>query len=136
VIKNSTAPFAAFLLRVSLGIIFLAHVWLKIFVISVPGFVGYFASLGLPAIAAYATILLELLGGIALIVGIYASWLAVPLALEIFGTIVMVHGSHGWIFTNKGGGWEYPALWAIALVVLFLLGDGAYALKRSALNEK
>ena len=128
-IKTSTAPYAALLLRVSLGVLFLAHVALKIFVFTVPGFVAYFASLGLPAIAAYAIIALEFFGGVALILGVYAPWVALPLALEMLGTIVMVHGSNGWLFTNKGGGWEYPAFWAVSLVVLFLLGDGVLALK-------
>ena len=128
-IKTSTAPYAALLLRVSLGVLFLAHVALKIFVFTVPGFVAYFATLGLPAIAAYAIIALEFFGGVALILGVYAPWVALPLALEMLGTIVMVHGSNGWLFTNKGGGWEYPAFWAVSLVVLFLLGDGALALK-------
>lgn len=128
-IKQSTAPYAALLLRVSLGILFLAHVGLKIFVFTVPGFVGYFASLGLPAILAYAIIALELLGGMALILGIYAPWVAIPLALEMLGTIVLVHGANGWLFTNKGGGWEYPAFWTVGLIALFLLGDGAMALK-------
>jgi putative oxidoreductase len=128
-INDKTAPFAALLLRVSLGVLFLAHVGLKLFVFSVPGFVGYFASLGLPAVAAYLTIALELAGGIALILGVYASWIALPLAAEMLGTIVLVHGANGWLFTNKGGGWEYPAFWAVALVALFLLGDGAFALR-------
>lgn len=128
-IKDKSAPFAALVLRVSLGILFLAHVGLKLFVFGVPGFVGYFASLGLPAIAAYLTVALELVGGLALIFGVYASWIALPLAAEMFGTIVLLHGANGWLFTNKGGGWEYPAFWALALVVLFLLGDGAYALR-------
>lgn len=128
-INDKTAPLAALLLRVSLGILFLAHVGLKVFVFSVPGFVGYFASLGLPAIAAYLTIALEFFGGIALILGVYASWVALPLAVEMLGTIVLVHGANGWLFTNKGGGWEYPAFWATSLVVLFLIGDGAYALR-------
>ena len=128
-INDKTAPLAALLLRLSLGILFLAHVGLKLFVFGIPGVVGYFASLGLPAIAAYLTIVLELVGGIALILGIWASWVALPLAVEMLGTIALVHGANGWLFTNKGGGWEYPAFWAIALVALFLLGDGAYALR-------
>jgi putative oxidoreductase len=90
---------------------------------------GYFASLGLPAIVAYGTIALELLGGIALILGIYVSWVALPLAIEVLGTIVLVHGANGWLFTNKGGGWEYPAFWTVGLIVLYLLGDGALALR-------
>ena len=59
----------------------------------------------------------------------YARYVALPLAVEMFATIVTVHGSNGWLFTNKDGGWEYPAFWAVALIVLFLLGDGVYALK-------
>ncbi len=128
-INSSTAPYAALILRLSLGILFLAHVALKIFVFTIPGFVGYFGSLGLPSILAYGVIALELLGGIALILGIYASWIAVPLALEMLGSIFLVHGANGWLFTNKGGGWEYPAFWAVSLAVLYLLGDGAMALR-------
>jgi putative oxidoreductase len=128
-INQKTAPYAALLLRLSLGVMFLAHVALKIFVFGVPGTVGFFQSLGLPAIVAYGVIALELLGGIALIVGFYAPYVAVPLAVEMLATIVTVHGANGWLFTNKDGGWEYPAFWAVALIVLFLLGDGAYALK-------
>ena len=117
------------MLRLSLGILFLAHVALKIFVFTIPGFVGYFGSLGLPPILAYGVIALELLGGIALILGIYASWIAVPLALEMLGSIFLVHGANGWLFTNKGGGWEYPAFWAVSLAILHLLGDGTMALR-------
>lgn len=127
-INQSTAPYGAALLRVSLGALFLAHVALKIFVFTIPGFVAYFATLGLPAVAAYGVIALELIGGLALVLGLYAPWVAIPLALEMLGTIVMVHGHNGWLFTNAGGGWEYPAFWAISLVVLSLLGDGAFAL--------
>ncbi|EQD69766.1 DoxX, partial [mine drainage metagenome] len=76
-IRQSTAPYGVALLRVSLGILFLAHVALKIFVFTVPGFVAYFASLGLPAVAAYGVIGLELIGGLALVLGVYAPWVAI-----------------------------------------------------------
>ncbi|MBU6439885.1 MAG: DoxX family protein [Betaproteobacteria bacterium] len=134
-IRESTAPYGITLLRVSLGILFLAHVALKVFVFTIPGFVSYFASLHLPAVMAYGTIALEAFGGLALVLGIYAPWVAIPLALEMFGTIVMVHGANGWLFTNKGGGWEYPAFWAVALVVLSLLGDGALALRPAVARQ-
>jgi putative oxidoreductase len=51
------------------------------------------------------------------------------LALELVGTIVLVHGANGWLFSSKGGGWEFPAFWVVGLIALFLLGDGAMALK-------
>jgi putative oxidoreductase len=63
------------------------------------------------------------------ILGVYAPWIAIPLAVEMLGTVIMVHGRNGWVFTNKGGGWEYPMFWAVTLIVLFLLGDGKWALR-------
>ncbi|MDA8363782.1 MAG: hypothetical protein M0Z84_08185 [Gammaproteobacteria bacterium] len=61
--------------------------------------------------------------------GTYAPWVAIPPGTEMLGTIVLVHGANGWLFTNKRGGWEYPAFWMAGLITLFLLGDGALALK-------
>ncbi|WP_414449725.1 DoxX family protein [Burkholderia sp. 22PA0099] len=130
-LETRTAPYGALLLRVLLGVPFLAHVGVKLFVFTVPGFVGYFGSLGLPPVLAYLTIALELFGGLALIFGVYARWVAVPLFFELLGTIAMVHSKVGWEFNDKGGGWEYPAFWATALLVLMLLGDGAHALRPS-----
>jgi len=111
-----------------MGLLFLAHAAAKVLVITMPGFIGYFSKLGLPPVAAYAVLVLETVGGVALILGAYASWFAIPLAVELLGTIYFVHGANGWAFTAKGGGWEFPALWAVALVALFLLGDGSWAL--------
>ena len=128
-IKSDTAPYAALLLRVSMGLLFLAHAAAKVFVYTVPGFVRYFGTLGLPPELAYLVLALEIVGGLALVLGIYATWVALPLAAEILGTIFLVHGAYGWSFDSKGGGWEYPALWAVGLVALFLLGDGAYAMR-------
>lgn len=130
--KSDLLPsYAALLLRLSLGALFLAHACAKVFVFTVPGFVGYFASIGLPSALAYATLALEFGGGLALMLGVYAPWVALPLAAELLGTIVLVHGRNGFMFTSPGGGWEFPALWALSLVVLCLLGDGAYALRPS-----
>jgi putative oxidoreductase len=123
-----TAPYAALILRLCLGVMFIAHAMLKWRVFTIPGTVAFFRGLGLPGWFAYATIAAELVGAACLIVGIvprYAALLLIPL---IVGTIVMVHGKKGWLFSNPDGGWEYPAFWAAALLVQFLLGDGAGAL--------
>lgn len=129
--RTDLSPYAALLLRLGLGVLFLAHAYLKVAVFTIPGFVGYFASLGLPAFLAYATIAIEFAGGLALVLGIYAPLVALPLAGQLVGTILLVHGRNGFAFTNPGGGWEFPALWALSLLVLFLVGDGAYALRPS-----
>ncbi len=126
------SPYATLLLRVALGVLFLAHAGLKIFVFTPAGTAGYFASLGLPGFFAYPTIALEVLGGVALILGVYVAPIALVLAAELLGTIALVHGKAGFFFTATGGGWEYPAFWAISLVVLAGLGNGAYALNNSS----
>ncbi len=126
-IDQKTAPYAALVLRVSLGTLFIAHSLLKWLVFTLPGAAGFFESVGLPGWLAYITTFVELAGGIALITGIYARYVALALIPILLGAIFSVHGANGWLFTNKGGGWEYPAFWAIALFVQFLLGDGAFA---------
>ena len=121
---------AALILRVAIGGLFLAHAGLKLFVFTPAGTAGYFASLGLPGPLAYLVIAAELFGGIALILGLYSRWVALALLPILLGSIYVPHGAAGFIFSNPGGGWEFPAFWAVTLVVQALLGDGAYALKR------
>ncbi|WP_454797580.1 DoxX family protein [Novosphingobium lindaniclasticum] len=123
-----TAPYGAFVLRVTLGTVFLAHFALKLFVFTPAGTAAFFGSLGLPGGLAYVTMAAELLGGLALILGIYARVVALALIPLLLGTIVIVHGANGFFFDSKGGGWEYPAFWSITLFVLALIGDGAHAL--------
>lgn len=127
----SNADLAATILRVSMGVLFLAHAGLKLFVFTPAGTAGYFASLGLPGPLAYLVIAAELFGGIALILGVYSRWVSLALVPILIGSIYVPHGAAGFFFSNEGGGWEFPAFWAVALVVQALLGDGAFALKRS-----
>ena len=127
----TNADLAATILRVSMGVLFLAHAGLKLFVFTPAGTVGYFASLGLPGPLAYLVIAAELFGGIALILGVYSRWVSLALAPILLGSIYVPHGAAGFFFSNEGGGWEFPAFWAVTLVVQALLGDGAFALKRS-----
>lgn len=127
-IDASTAPYGVLLLRIALGTLFLAHVYLKLFVFKPAGTVGFFQSLGLPGWLAYVTIAAELLGGLALIVGFWPRLAALALIPIILGTIFTVHGKAGFFFDRPGGGWEYPAFWAVSLLAVVLLGDGALAL--------
>lgn len=127
-IDQRTAPFAALILRLSLGCMFLAHTLLKILVFSPAGTVAYFESLELPGFFAYLIMGAELVAGTALILGIFARWIALAMIPELIGTIVLVHGANGWLFSNEGGGWEYPLFLIMASLALGLLGDGAYAM--------
>ncbi|MDF2637223.1 MAG: DoxX family protein [Novosphingobium lindaniclasticum] len=124
----SSAPYGALILRIALGALFIAHFALKLFVFTPAGAAAFFGRLGLPPALAYVTMAAELLGGLALILGIYARAVALALIPLLLGTIVLVHGANGFFFDGTGGGWEYPAFWSIALLVLALIGDGAHAL--------
>lgn len=122
-----TAPYAAFLLRLSLGLMFLAHAGVKLFIFTPAGTAGFFGKLGLPPSLAYLVIAAELVGGVALIAGVWTRAVALLLAPVLLGAIATVHGANGWLFTNMGGGWEYPAFWTVGLLVLAGIGDGAWA---------
>lgn len=128
-IDTRTAPYAALLLRLSLGVMFIAHALLKILVFTPAGTAGFFASLGVPGWFAYPTMAAELLGGSLLIAGIQTRLVSLALMPVLIGTIVLVHGANGWLFTNPNGGWEYPLFLSMAALVQALLGDGAYSLK-------
>lgn len=127
-IDNRTAPYAALLLRVSLGAMFIAHALLKVLVFTPAGTVKFFESIGLPGPLAYATIAAELIGGALILLGLGTRWVAAALIPVLLGAL-WVHAGNGWLFTAPNGGWEYPAFLAAAALVQALLGDGAYTIK-------
>ena len=127
--KATNADLAAAVLRVSMGILFLAHAYLKIAIFTPAGTAQFFESIGFPGFLAYIVIAAELTGGIALITGFATRWVSLALIPILLGSIYAPHGAAGFIFSNQGGGWEFPAFWAVTLAVQSLLGDGAYALK-------
>ncbi len=125
-----TAPYAALLLRLALGIMFLAHGFTKLFVFTPAGTAKFFASVGFAGWLAYPIIAFEIFAGVLLILGVYSRWVAVVATVELF-VASTVHFGNGWSFTNPNGGWEYPVFLAVAAAVLALIGDGTYALKGS-----
>lgn len=127
--STNLQPHAIALLRLSLGVMALAHGLTKVFVFTLPSTVAYFESLGLPSVIAYLTILGEVGGGLALILGIYTRWISLAMIPLLLGA-TSVHLGNGWAFTNAGGGWEFPAFWTVALLVQAGLGGGSFTLNR------
>ncbi len=126
-IDTKTAPYATLLLRVSLGIMFIAHAGLKYFVFTLPGTVQFFQSLGLPATLAYFTFYAELIGGVMILAGVYARWVALALVPILLGA-TWAHVGNGWVFNAPNGGWEYPAFLTMSAIVLVLLGESKFSL--------
>jgi putative oxidoreductase len=130
VIDSRTAPYAALVLRVTLGVMFIAHsLVLKHFMYTLPGTAQFFESIGLPGALAYLTFWAELLGGIALVAGFATRWVSLALLSILLGA-TWVHLGNGWVFSGANGGWEYPVFLIAVSLVQALLGDGAYALSR------
>ena len=120
------------LLRVSLGVMFLAHsVALKLLTYGLPGTATFFQSVGLPGWLAYVTFTCEAVGGVLLVLGVQARWMALALSPFLLGALFTVHLPNGWVFTNTGGGWEYPAYLFVLCIAQALLNDGALALSPS-----
>ncbi len=128
--RPTNADYAALILRVSTGVYFIAHGWMKVAVFTPAGTAGYFDSIGLPGFLGYLTIAAELLGGLALIAGVWTRAVSLALVPVLLGAAWFGHGANGFFFSNPNGGWEYPVFWAIVMVALALLGNGAYALTR------
>jgi len=127
-VDTRTAPYAATLLRVSLGVMFIAHsLVLKYLTFTLPGTAQFFQSLGLPATLAYATFWAELIGGVLLVAGVGSRWVALAL-IPILAGATWVHAGNGWVFNAPNGGWEYPAFLITVSLVQALLGNGRYAL--------
>ena len=115
-------------LRVALGLVLLAHsVYLKLVVFSLPGTAEYFASLGLPAASAYLVFGVEALAGVALLLGI-ATRVAALASIPVLLGATWAHAQNGWLFSNAGGGWEYPLFLAAVAVAVALLDRGTVSL--------
>ncbi|NRA85540.1 MAG: DoxX family protein [Gammaproteobacteria bacterium] len=119
---------SAFILRISLATVLLAHsLYLKLVVFTLAGTAQFFGSIGLPEVLAYIVFFVEVTSGVALLLGFktrFFSALVIPILLGATWT----HSTNGWLFTNTGGGWEYPLLLSLMAVVQIGLGDGKYAI--------
>lgn len=108
------------LLRISLGLMFIAHsVILKYFTFTLAGTAQYFASIGLPSSLAYVIFALEAIGGVLLVLGIGTRWVALALVPVLIGA-TWAHIGNGWVFSNANGGWEYPVFLIVIAIVVAL----------------
>lgn len=127
-IDNTSAPYGILALRVTTGALFLFHGLVKLFVFTPAGTAGYFESIGLPGALGYLTMLVEIAGGLALILGVKTRIVSAALVPVLLGAAYFGHGGAGFNWSNPNGGWEYPVMWAVVQAALVALGDGAWAL--------
>lgn len=125
--NNIDEAFGITVLRVGLGVMWIAHALLKWFVFTIAGLAAWLESQGLPGFMAWPLFIVELVGGMLILIGWngrYISAVLVPVLLIAAWT----HFPNGWLHTNEGGGWEYPIFLAVASIAHALLGDGRFAM--------
>ncbi|MGE0399981.1 MAG: DoxX family protein [Kofleriaceae bacterium] len=126
-LANKLAPYAPTALRVALGLVFLLHASMKLFVYTLPGTGAFFAQHGFPAWTAWPVFLAEAVGGVALIAGLGTRYVVLVLVPIMVGAI-KPHLANGAAFDSPGGGYEMPMLVLVLLGVQFALGSGAWAI--------
>src|SRR5437660_1084229 len=114
-------------LRVVVGIVFLMHGGQKLFIYGFHNVGGFMQQLGipLPQVAGVVVTLVEFLGGLALLLGLFTRWAAVLNACDMLVAVTVVH-LRGGFFLPKG--FEYALTMLAASVTLALAGPGAAAL--------
>ena len=131
---NNNTEYAALILRIGLGVMFVAHGLLKLMVFTLPGTAAFFEQVGFPGWTAYIVTFAEIGGGLLLLAGIKVRAVSIALIPVLLGA-TFVHFGSGWVFSNPNGGWEYPAFLTLAAVVQALLGPGAFALRLPARQQ-
>lgn len=116
------------ILRVVVGVVFLVYGYQKLFLMGIPGVTGFFTQIGapLPGVSALLVSVLEFGGRPALILGLFTLPVALLLAADMLGAILLVHLPAG--FSVAEGGYEFVLTLFAASLALALTGPGAYAL--------
>jgi putative oxidoreductase len=127
--RETSLGYGIALLRVSLGLMFIAHsVVLKYFTFTLAGTAQFFESIGLPGALAYVVFWMEAIGGVLLVLGLQTRAVAAALVPVLVGA-TWAHAGNGWVFSGANGGWEYPLYLTVLAIAQVLLGPGALALK-------
>jgi putative oxidoreductase len=130
-VDAALAPYGLFLLRLAIGVDWIAHAFLKVY----RGMNTHEALLernGITPLLAWPTFSLEVLGGLCILLGLYSRQWAVFL-LIFLGVVVWIKWPVGWVYSSTGGGWEYPMFWLLAQCAFVLMGDGAFAMRKAKL---
>ena len=126
------APYGLFLLRVAIGIDWIVHAFLKTWR-GMNTHEALLAKNGITPLLAWPTFSLELIGGCAILLGWYTRQWSL-LLLVFLAVVVWIKWPVGWLYSNAGGGFEYPLFWLVAQAALMLAGGGAFALQPTAIR--
>ena len=131
---DAAIPLSWLIIRVAVGWNLLVHGWGKIMVGPAPGFLKAFADLGFtpPEFWFWSSFLIEMLGGISLILGLFTRFFAAAAAIELL-IITMIYWKTGFAWTRRG--YEYTLMWGLISFAIALRGGGPYSLDRKLGRE-
>ena len=127
--EPETSSFAALVLRVSLGLLFIVHLYWK-FAVLEGGIAKWWSNVtaaGYPQFVPYYVLSAEILGALLLIPGIYTCWVSLYAIPMMLGAAHYWQVRNGFFFTVAGS--ELPLVWAVMLLVQSILGDGAFTVR-------
>ena len=124
---DNNASTGSLVLRIGLGVMWISHALLKLFVFTIPGLGGWLESQGFPAFLAWPLFITELAAGILILIGYYGRYISVAMT-PILLIAAWTHLPNGWVHTNQGGGYEYPLFLVIVSIAHFIFGDGRIAI--------
>ena len=138
---DRTRDLSWLLVRATAGGFLLIHGIQKLTLNSIAGFAANsMARRGIePAVAAaYAVFFLETVGAICIVLGLFTRLFAAMIFVEFLVIIFVAHWGGGFVgfpWNRQGGGWEYPAFWALTILAIGLRGGGPYSLDRKLGRE-
>jgi putative oxidoreductase len=132
---NQRFEWGALIIRVIAGLTFVIH-GIDKFQMGLGNVAGFFGNLGLPAFLAYLVAFLELVGGIALILGLGTRIFAVLLAIVMVGATLKVKLAIGFLSGANGAGYELDLALLAMLVSLALTGSSLLSLDRVLFGNK
>ena len=121
-------PLAWPIIRIAVGWNLVVHGWGKV-MRGPEAFVRPFADVGFdPALPwVWAALIIEFVGGIALILGLFTRFFAAAAAVEML-IITALYWKNGFAWLNRG--YEYTLLWGLVCFAIALRGGGPYSLDR------
>lgn len=122
ILKFRNVDLGLLLIRIALGIVFIAHGWAKFQDMS--GTIQFFGRLGVPDFMAYIVTAIELLGGLFLVCGFFVEYIGVLLTGVMLFAIILVKFKKGFV-----GGYELELTLLLSAISLIFTGGGKYTLK-------
>ena len=127
--------FGALVLRLVVGITFFVH-GLSKFQGGIANVAGWFSSMGLPGFMAYIIATIELVGGIALILGFGTRIISALFVFVMLGAIIKVKLAAGFMGDGKMAGYELELVLLAIAVYLVVCGSKLFSLQNLFGNKK